>query len=92
MQCLEQVEDVASHRSHSGTTADEYDLVVGILDEEFAVRAADGDLVSRFERVDVRRADTRIYRNPLLLCPVERRSRDTHVQHDDVALCRVVGH
>ena len=86
---LEQVHQMASHGGHTGTTANEDKLlIVGqvVGQEELSVGARDGDLVTRFERVDVRRADTRIDIHETTRCAVERRCRDTHVELDDVAL------
>lgn len=92
---LEQVHDVASHGSHSGTAADEDELLVGrsvVRDEELSVRARDDHLVTRLAGEDVGRADSGRHVHEAVLSPVEGRGGDTDVEHDDVALCRVVGH
>ena len=92
---LEQVHDVAAHRGHAGAAADEDQLLrVGqvVRQEELAVGTRDGHLVARLAREDVRRADTRVHLHERARGPVERRRGDTDVEHDDVALGRVVGH
>ncbi len=86
---------MAAHGRHARTAADENQLLrVGqvVRQEEFAVGARNRHLVARFAREDVRRADTRVHLHERARGPVERRRGDTDVQHDDVALGRVVGH
>ena len=92
---LEQVHDVAAHRSHPSAPADEDQLLrIGqvVRQEEFAVRTRDGHLVARLAAENVGRADTRIHFHEAAGRLVERRSGDTDVEHDDVAFGRMVGH
>ena len=86
---------MATHRSHTGTTADEDQLLrIGqvVRQEELAVRTRNGHLVARFAREDIRGADTRVHLHERAGRTIERRRGDTDVQHDDVTLGRVVGH
>ena len=92
---FEQMHQVAAHRSHARTAADEDQLLrVGqvVGQEELAVRTRDRDLVTRLARENIRRADTRIDLHEAARSLVERRRGDTDVEHDDIALGRVVGH
>lgn len=43
---MEEVEDVAAHGGHAGAAADVDHFALGVLGKEFAVGAADGDLVA----------------------------------------------
>ena len=59
---------------------------------EVAERTAHDHLVARFQREDVRRSDTRVDIHEARAVGLERRRSDTHGQHEDVALGRIVGH
>ena len=72
--------------------ADKHFFVRSILHEEFAVGSRNRHFVARLAREDIRRADTRIDLHEAARRLVERRSGDTDVEHDDIALGRVVGH
>ena len=92
---LEEVHQVAAHRRHTCTTTDEDQLLrVGqvLIEEELAVGARDRHLVTRLAREDVRRADTRVHLHKAAIHAIKRRRCDTDVEHDDIALCGVIGH
>ena len=91
--------DVAAEGGHAGAAANEYVFhIFGVVlrEEELAVRAGNGHLVTRFARKDVGRGDARRNRqhleDALRLAAVERRRSDTDVQFDDVLLCRIGSH
>ena len=94
---LEKMHDVAAERGHTGAAADEDILLrvrIVLRKEELSVRAADHHLVTFLAGEDIGGGDSR--RNAgdeleyaLRLGAVERRSRDTDVQFDDVLLRRI---
>ena len=89
---MEQVEEVAAHGGHAGTTADVDHLGVGLLDKELPVGSADGALVAGLASEDVAGADAGVDVHPRVAGAVPRRSGNPDVEHHDVAFSRVVGH
>ena len=61
---------------------------------EVSIRPTHYYLVTRFQRKDIRRSDTRhyIHKSGTLFFRLERRGSDTYSQHDTVTFCRIVGH
>ena len=95
MQCLRQVHDLGTQRSHTGTTANPHHFLLRIeYRVEVSVRTTHDYLITRFQCEDIRRSDTRryIHKALSLIFRLERRSCDTYCQHDTVALCRIVSH
>ena len=93
MQRLRHVHDLRTQRSHTGTTADPNHFFLAVeVRMEVAVRAAHRHLVTRFQREDVRRSDTRVHIHETATVGLERRRGDTHGQHEHVAFGRIVGH
>ena len=95
VQCLRQVHDLCTQRSHTGTTTNPHHFLVRIQDwVEISIRTAHNNLVTRFQREDIRRSDTRhyIHKSGTLFFRLERRGSDTYSQHDTVTFCRIVGH
>ena len=86
-QPLELVKDVRAHRGHTGTAADKHHFRVGIFGKELTERTGDRHFVTRLERPDVRRHDTR-----RCIRHIRWRRGDTHIEHDDALLFRVVSH
>ena len=94
MQRTGHVHDLCAQRSHTGTTTYPNHFLLRIEDRmEISVRTTHGHLVTRFQREDVRRGDTRHHiLEAYLRFRFERRSGDTYRQHDAVAFSRIVGH
>ncbi len=86
-QALKLIKNVRAHRRHPGAPADKDHFGVGLFGKELTKRTGDGDLITRFQRPDIRRHDPR-----RRIRYARRRRGDTHVEHDDALLFRVVGH
>ncbi len=86
---------MTAHRRHTCTAADENQLLrIGQIvgQEELAVRTRNRHLVAGLAREDVRRTNAGIHLHERTGSTVERRRSNADVQHDDVALGRMVGH
>ena len=76
-----------AHRGHTGTAADKHHFRVGIFGKELTKRAGDRYLIARLQGPDVRRHDARRG-----IRHVRRWRGNTHVEHNNALLFRVVGH
>ena len=95
MQCLRQVHDLCTQRSHTGTTTNPHHFLLRIeYRVEVSVRTAHDYLITRFQSEDIRRSNTcrHIHKALSLIFRLERRSCDTYRQHDTVTFCRIVSH
>ena len=86
-EALELVKNVRTHRCHARATTDKDHFSLGLFSKELAKRTGDGHLISRFQGPDIRRHDARG-----CIRHIRRRRGDTHVEHNDALLVRVVGH
>ena len=95
VQCLRQVHDLCTQRSHTGTTTNPHHFLLRVeYRMEVSVRTTHDNLVTWFQREDIRRSDTRhyIHKSGTLFFRFERWSSDTYSQHDTVTFRRIVGH
>ena len=92
---FEQVHDLCTKGSHTGTTADPNHFALRIVARmEITIRAAHHHLVAGLEAEDVGRSDTghHIEETGALVFRFERRRGNTHGERDDIAFVGIVGH
>jgi len=94
LQRLRHVHDLGTQRSHTSTTTNPHHLSLRIENwVEITIRTTHSHLITRFQRKDIRRSDTRHHIHETnLWFRFERRRSDTHGQHDTVTLSRIVSH
>src|SRR5574344_1305142 len=93
IQCLQQVKNMSTKRSHSDTTTYIKHLVLRIENRmEFSIRATHHHLIAWFQRENVRRSNTWAHLLESTMDSVEWRSSNTDIQHDAIAFSRIVGH
>ena len=76
-----------THRCHTRTAADKDHFRVGVFGKEFAERAGNRHFVARLEGPDIGRHDARG-----CIRHIRRRRGDTHVEHNNALLFRIVSH
>ena len=76
-----------AHRGHTGTAADKDHFHVGIFGKELTERTGDRHFVAWLKGPDIRRHHAR-----RCIRHIRRRRGDTHVEHDNALLFRIVSH
>ena len=92
---LEQVHDLRTKRSHTGTTADPNHFTFRIVVRvELTVRTTHHHFVAGFQTKDVGRSDTGhdILKSGALFFRFEGRRRNAHGKRDDISFIRIVCH
>src|SRR5690554_4724765 len=90
--CMEEMEDMRSQRSHTGTTTDVDHFPFCGVDMEFTIRTGYIYLVARLSGEDKGRTHAWIDIHPTVICSIPRWGSNPDSQHDDISFSRVIGH